>query len=124
MWVVGNGPNQSPDLVAEYIIGVDLGAKTVEGVTIQNLNIKNFSIGMYMWTKNNTVTGNCGIREHLGYHAFRFKQHYNKQLPLQQQAGLIFRFQRTRKRETIPADIIVYHNGFVGQRCANERVLL
>ena len=58
VWVVGDGPNQSPDLVAEYIIGIDLGGKTVEGVTIQNINVKNFSIGMYMWTKNNTVSGN------------------------------------------------------------------
>ena len=55
VWVVGNGPSQSPELTAQYIIGVDLGDKTVEGITIQNLNIKNFSMAP-IWTKNNTIT--------------------------------------------------------------------
>ena len=113
VWVVGNGPNQSPDLVAEYIIGVDLGAKTVEGITIQNLNIKNFSIGMYMWTKNNTVTGNCGVREHLGHNAFRFKQHHHKQLPRRTTSRAYFSVSTDQKTaKPYPADIVVYHNGF------------
>ena len=57
-WIVGNGPNQDPNgTFTDYIIGVDFGGKNIEGITIENLNIKNFSIGMYIWTANNTITG-------------------------------------------------------------------
>jgi hypothetical protein len=111
VWVVGEGPNQSPDLVAEYIIGVDLGAKTVEGITIQNLNVKNFSIGMYMWTKNNTVTA-CGVSESIlgimlsGSNTTITNNYlaYNKQ-------GLFFGF--NGENELIPSDVHISHNGFV-----------
>ena len=58
-WVVGEGPNQDPNgTFADYIIGIDFGGENVDGITVENLNIKNFSIGMYVWTKNNTVKGN------------------------------------------------------------------
>ncbi|MCW3982919.1 MAG: hypothetical protein NWE96_02870 [Candidatus Bathyarchaeota archaeon] len=111
VWVVGNGPNQSPDLVAEYIIGVDLGGKTVEGITIQNLNVKNFSIGMYMWTKNNTVT-HCAVSESIlgimlsGSNTTVTNNYlaYNKQ-------GLFFGF--NGENELIPLDVHISHNGFV-----------
>ena len=33
---------------ADYIIGVDFGGEYVTGITVENLNIKNFSIGMYV----------------------------------------------------------------------------
>ncbi|MGA2386075.1 MAG: hypothetical protein ABSG33_06045 [Candidatus Bathyarchaeia archaeon] len=57
IWVVGTGPN--PNTLDYYTIGVDLGNKSVDGVTIENLNVENFSIGMYVWTRNNTVDGNA-----------------------------------------------------------------
>ena len=58
-WVVGEGPNQDPNgTFTDYIIGVDFGGENIDGITIENLNIKNFSIGMYVWTENNTVKGN------------------------------------------------------------------
>ena len=110
-WVVGDGPNQAPELVAEYISGVDLGAKTVEGITVQNLNVKNFSIGMYMWTKNNTVTA-CGVSESIlgimlsGSNTTVTNNYlaYNKQ-------GLFFGF--NGENELIPSDVHISHNGFV-----------
>lgn len=64
VWLIGEGPNQLPNgTLAQYIIGIDLASASVDGVTIENLNVKNFSIGMYVWTKNNTVTGNAGSNE-------------------------------------------------------------
>lgn len=110
VWVVGDGPNQSPDLVAQYVIGIDLGAETIEGVTIQNLNVKNFSIGMYMWTKNNTVT-HCSVSESIlgimlsGTNTTITNNYlaYNKQ-------GLFFGF--NGEDALIPSDIIISHNGF------------
>jgi hypothetical protein len=109
VWVVGDGPNQSPELVATYIIGVDLGAKTVEGVTVQNLNIKNYSIGMYLWTKNNTVTS--PVSENIlgimlsGSNTTVTDNYlaYNKQ-------GVFFGF--NGQDEVIPSDVHISHNGF------------
>lgn len=60
LWIIGEGPNQTPTNDTElWSIGIDTVASTVTGLTIKNLNIKNFSIGMYLWTANNTVTGNA-----------------------------------------------------------------
>jgi Periplasmic copper-binding protein (NosD) len=56
IWVIGTGPD--PNTLDKYTIGVDLGNKSVTGITIDNLNVQNFSIGMYIWTQNNTVTRN------------------------------------------------------------------
>ena len=112
VWVVGDGPNQSPDLVAEYIIGIDLGAETVEGVTIQSLNVKNFSIGMYMWTKNNTVTGNSISESILGIMLSGSNTTIiNNQLANNKQ-GLFFGF--NGEDALIPADIVISHNSFEG----------
>lgn len=110
VWVVGDGPNQSPDLVAEYIIGIDLGGKTVEGVTIQNINVKNFSIGMYMWTKNNTVSGNSVSESILGIMLSGTNTTIIDNYIANNKQGLFFGF---NGNETIPADIIVHHNAFV-----------
>ncbi len=58
LWVIGGGPNQvAPGTLIESSVGVDLGGDA-SGLTIQNLNIRNFSIGTYLWTPNNTFTGN------------------------------------------------------------------
>jgi parallel beta-helix repeat protein len=64
IWIVGTGP--APDTLDLYTIGVDLGNKTVNGVTIKNLNIENFSIGMYIWTQNNTIMGNAVSKNIVG----------------------------------------------------------
>ena len=112
VWAVGEGPNQSPDLVAQYIIGIDLGAETVEGVTIQNLNVKNFSIGMYMWTKNNTVT-HCSVSESiLGIMLSGTNTTITNNYLADNKQGLFFGF--NGEDALIPSDIIISHNGFDG----------
>jgi hypothetical protein len=57
-WIIGGGPNQTPTN-EPFWTGIDLGNNFVVGLTIKNLNIKNFSIGMYLWTANNTLVGNA-----------------------------------------------------------------
>jgi parallel beta-helix repeat protein len=60
-WVVGLGPDQEYDETAiPWTIGIDLANEIRCGLTIKNLNIKNFYIGTYLWTTNNTITG-CAI---------------------------------------------------------------
>jgi parallel beta-helix repeat protein len=111
VWVVGNGPDQSPDLVAEYIIGIDLGAKTVEGITIQNFNIKNFSIGMYIWTKNNTIVGNAVSESILGILLSGSNTTISDNYLANNQQGLFFGF--NGEDELIPSDVVIVHNSFV-----------
>ncbi len=61
LWIIGEGPNQTvPDNQTEtWSIGIDTATNDIGGLTIRNLNIENFSIGMYLWTPNNTITGNA-----------------------------------------------------------------
>ncbi len=111
VWVVGDGPNQSPDLVAEYIIGVDLGAKTVEGVTVQNLNVKNFSIGMYMWTRNDTVRG-CSVKENIvGVLLSGLNNTVTYNYLENNRMGLFLGF-NNEGDTSIPSDIVIHHNDF------------
>ncbi|MBM4400960.1 MAG: hypothetical protein FJ045_03310, partial [Crenarchaeota archaeon] len=60
VWIIGQGAEQPTNgTLVPWVIGIDFGRADVNGLTIKNLNIKNFSIGMYVWTENNTVTGNA-----------------------------------------------------------------
>lgn len=60
IWIIGQGSDQPTNgTLVPWVIGIDLGGADVKGLTIKNLKIKNFSIGMYIWTENNTVTGNA-----------------------------------------------------------------
>jgi parallel beta-helix repeat protein len=110
VWVVGDGPSQSPDLIAQYIIGIDLGGETVEGVTVKNLNVKNFSIGMYMWTKNNTVTRNAVFESILGIMLSGSNTTITNNYLVNNKQGLFFGF--NGEDALIPSDIIISHNGF------------
>lgn len=111
MWVIGEGPDQlSNNTLAKTIIGIDLASASVEGVTIENLNVKNFSIGMYVWTKNNTVTGN-GVSDNIvGILLSGLNETVTKNYIADNQLGLFFGF--NNKGEIIPSDIVINHNDF------------
>jgi hypothetical protein len=57
LWTIGAGPNQTPTNET-FSIGVDLLNRSMTELTVKNLNIKNFSIGMYIWTAGSVVEGN------------------------------------------------------------------
>lgn len=55
-WVVGDGPNQELSNGTLWTIGIDFSAAfRPDNVTVKNLNIKAFYIGMYMWTSGNIL---------------------------------------------------------------------
>lgn len=111
-WVVGEGPNQeTAGNFADYIIGVDFGGADINGITVENLNIKNFSIGMYVWTKNNTVSGNNVSENIVGILVSGSNQTITKNYIANNQMGLFFGF-NNKITETIPTDIEVNHNDF------------
>jgi len=56
-WEVGQGPDQELSNGTLWTIGIDFHvALRPDNLTVKNLNIKNFYIGMYMWTTGNIVT--------------------------------------------------------------------
>jgi hypothetical protein len=59
LWIIGEGPDQPLSNETElWSIGIDVAADIVGDLTITNLNIKNFSIGMFLWSHNNRIFGN------------------------------------------------------------------
>jgi len=110
-WIIGQGPNQLPNgTLIQYVIGIDLASPTVEGVTIENLNVKNFSIGMYIWTKNNTITGN-GVSDNIvGILLSGSNESVTRNYISNNQQGLFFGF--NNQGDIIPSDIVINHNDF------------
>jgi parallel beta-helix repeat protein len=111
VWLIGQGPDQLPNgTLAQYVIGIDLASPNVEGVTIENLNIKNFSIGMYIWTKNNTITGNGVSNNIVGILLSGSNQTVTKNYIADNNRGLFFGFNNVG--DIIPSDIVINHNDF------------
>lgn len=63
-WVVGQGPNQEFDESVPWTIGIDMANENRHSLTIKNLNIKDFYIGTYLWTSNNTITY-CSVSDNI-----------------------------------------------------------
>jgi parallel beta-helix repeat protein len=111
VWLIGQGPNQLPNgTLAQYVIGIDLASPNVEGVTIENLNVKNFSIGMYIWTKNNTITGNGVSNNIVGILLSGSNETVTRNYIADNQRGLFFGFNNAG--DIIPSDIVINHNDF------------
>jgi hypothetical protein len=110
IFIPGNGPDQTNGTTVQYVIGVDLSGKDVQGTTVENLNIKNFSVGMYMWTKNNTVIGNAVSNCIVGILLSGSNTTITENFIANNLRGLFFGF--TSQGESVPADISVSRNAF------------
>jgi hypothetical protein len=63
LWLIGQGQYQEYNgTVVPWTVGIDMATKTTHNLTVKNLNIKNFSIGIYIWTPNNTIT-ECAVSD-------------------------------------------------------------
>jgi parallel beta-helix repeat protein len=111
VFVIGQGPNQlQQGQLVDYVIGVDLGNNSVCGVTIENLNIENFSIGTYMWTQNNTVKGNSVSDNIVGVLLSGSNNTIIGNVIANNTQGLFFGFNTPGQT---PSDIIVSQNSFL-----------
>jgi hypothetical protein len=109
---IGSGTDQLPTSTQGYTIGIDLGNKSLDGIVIKNFNIRNFSIGMYIWTKNNTVVGNAISNCVIGVLLSGINETVIENLVFDHQIGLFFGFNNPGSGESIPPDIIIYKNSF------------
>ncbi len=108
--VIGIGPNN--ETLFPYIIGIDI-EDTVSGVTIKNLNVRNFSIGTYIRSTNNTFIGN-GVSENIvGVLLSGSANSINRNYIANNEQGLFFGFETVDGVGNIPADVKISHNTFV-----------
>jgi len=109
-WMIGEGPDQvSNDTKVPYSIGVDLAFPEVMGLTVRNLNIKNFSIGIYVWTSNNTVTGNAITENIVGVLLSGSNNSITSNYVARNRQGVFFGW---NEPGDIPSTIDIDHNSF------------
>jgi parallel beta-helix repeat protein len=108
--VVGQGPDQEyNETSVPWTIGIDLANEARCGLTVKNLNIKNFYIGIYLWTTNNTITG-CAVSDNIV--GILLSGDYNtiiRNYVARNDEGIFFGV----NTEDVPESIVLNHNSFV-----------
>ncbi len=109
--ILGLGPNTTFSVL--YVIGIDLD-KNVSGVTIKNLNVGNFSVGIYVRTTHNTLIDNRISDNIVGILLSGSSDTLSKNYIDNNKQGLFFGFQQINgSANNIPSDIKVSQNSFV-----------
>ncbi len=108
--VLGAGPNTT---LPPYIIGLDC-EKTVNGLTIKNLNVKNFNVGVYIRTTRNTLIDNSVSGNTVGVLLSGSANKINSNYVFDNEEGLFFGFEQINgSAANIPSDIDISENSFV-----------
>jgi parallel beta-helix repeat protein len=109
--LLGTGPDTKFSVL--YVIGIDLD-KNVSGITIKNVNIGNFSVGIYVRTTHNTLIDNKISNNIVGILLSGSSNTINKNYIDGNRQGLFFGFQQVNgSANNIPSDIRVTENSFV-----------
>ena len=108
--VLGTGPNTT---LPPYIIGLDCD-KNVNGLTIKNLNVKNFNVGVYIRTTINTLIDNAVSANTVGVLLSGSANKINRNYIFDNEEGLFFGFEQVNgSAANIPSDIDISENSFV-----------
>lgn len=109
--ILGLGPNAT--ITVPYIIGLDFNA-SVAGVTVKNLNISNFSIGLYVRTTHNLIIDNGFSDNIVGVLLSGSANNITKNYIADNRQGLFFGFEQIDNHAgNIPSDISIADNSFV-----------
>jgi len=110
VWI-GQGPNQeaSDGTGGAYTMGIAVADKNVTGLTIKNLNIREFSVGIYIETTNNTVTGNAVVNNIVGVLLSGSNNDVVENYIADNEMGIFF---GTNQPGDIPLYLTVSHNSF------------
>ncbi len=110
LWIIGNGSDQvTGGTQIPYSIGVDLSGGS-SGLTMTNLNIRNFSIGTYIWTTGNSFFNNSVSECVVGVLLSGSNNDIARNLMAKNEVGLFF---GTNEPGTVPLNLSVSHNSFV-----------
>ncbi len=108
--VLGTGPNTT---LPPYIIGLDCD-KTVNGLTIKNLNVKNFNVGVYIRTTKNTLIDNAVSGNTVGVLLSGSANKITSNYIFDNEEGLFFGFEQVNgSAANIPSDIDISENSFI-----------
>jgi parallel beta-helix repeat protein len=108
LWI-GQGPNPEMNETVPYTIGIDTASGSITGLTIRNLNIRDFSIGMYIWTTNNTVSGNAVVGNIVGVLLSGSNNDIIGNYIADNEMGMFF---GTNEPGSVPLNLTVSHNSF------------
>ena len=109
--VLGLGPNTTVEV--QYVIGIDFD-KAVSGVTIRNVNIDAFYIGIYIRTTNNTLVDNAVNDNIVGVLLSGSTNNITKNYISNNKQGLFFGFEQINgSAANIPSDIRISDNSFI-----------
>jgi len=109
--VLGIGPNET--VTVPYIIGIDFD-ETVSGVTIKDLNVNWFSIGVYIRTTNNTLIRNALVDNIVGVLLSGSTNNITLNYIKDNRQGLFFGFEQINgSASNIPSDIRISDNSFI-----------
>jgi hypothetical protein len=109
--ILGLGPNAP--IIVPYIIGLDFNA-SVGDVTVKNLNISNFSIGLYVRTTHNVIVENAFLDNIVGILLSGSANNVTKNYIADNRQGLFFGFEQIDHNSgNIPSDITISDNSFV-----------
>jgi len=110
VFMIGQGPDQvSNDTKVPWSIGIDLAFPQITGLVVKNLNIKNFSIGMYVWTENNLITGNTITESIVGILLSGSNNTISGNYVAKNTQGVFFGWDEAGE---IPSTIEISHNAF------------
>jgi hypothetical protein len=111
LWI-GKGPNPNiPDeTTVPYTIGIDTASGSVSGLSIRNLVIRDFSIGIYIWTENNLMSGNAVVGNIVGVLLSGSDNDVVGNYIADNEMGLFF---GTNQPGEIPLNLTVAHNSFI-----------
>lgn len=111
LWIIGIGSNEtsSNETKIPWTVGIDLPSGC-SNLTVENLNIQNFSIGLYLWTPNNRIIGN-GISQNLvGILLSGSDNILTKNYMANNQYGIFF---GANQADIIPSNVTLFENGFL-----------
>lgn len=111
LWIIGIGSSESSSNKTKipWSVGIDLPIGSCN-LTIRNLNIQNFSIGLYLWTPNNTIIGN-GITQNLvGTLLSGSNNSLIKNYIANNEYGIFF---GSNQADIIPSNVTLFENGFL-----------
>ena len=110
LWIIGIDSNQTSNNQTQipWTVGIDTPSGSCN-MTIENLNIKNFSIGLYLWTPNNIISKNSLTENLVGILLSGNGNILTGNYVANNQEGIFF---GGNQAETIPSNITLSNNGF------------
>ena len=109
LWIGQEPIAETPNEAIAYTMGIDTASSSVTGLTIKNLNIRDFNIGMYIWTTNNVVVGNAVVGNIVGVLLSGSDNDVVGNYIANNEVGMFF---GTNEPGDVPLNLTVSHNSF------------